>query len=94
MNSRKVDLLDSHIHHDLPLKILEEFSNIFGPELKAVTGDPKRIDDVLRRVELLVVPIEEVSFDPFSIQKRSRWNIIMRDFDTKVLVSSMADTCH
>ncbi|CAL8251349.1 unnamed protein product [Boreogadus saida] len=67
------------------LQILDEFSNIFGPELKAVTGDPKRIDDVLRRVELLVVPIEEVSFDPFSLKKRSHWHIIMQDFDTKVM---------
>ncbi|CAL8343019.1 unnamed protein product [Lota lota] len=67
------------------LQTLEEFSNIFGPELKAVTGDPKRIDDVLRRVDRLVVPIQEVSFDPFSTQKRTPWNIIMRDFDTKVM---------
>merc|ERR1711974_579529 len=27
---------------------LEEFYNIFGPELKAVTGEPKRIDDVIQ----------------------------------------------
>ncbi|CAL8247788.1 unnamed protein product [Merluccius merluccius] len=66
------------------LQILEEFSNIFGPELKAVTGDPKRIDDVLRRVDELVVPIQEVSFDPFSMQKRNSWNVIMQDFNMKV----------
>lgn len=41
--------------------MLEEFYNIFGPELKAVTGDPKRIEDVLVRVGLLVEPIEQVS---------------------------------
>lgn len=43
-------------------KVMEEFYNIFGPELKSVTGDPKRIDDVLARVEALVVPFENVSF--------------------------------
>ena len=42
-------------------KVMEEFYNIFGPELKSVTGDPKRIDDVLTRVEALVVPFENVS---------------------------------
>lgn len=42
------------------VQVLEEFYNIFGPELKAVTGDPKRIDDVLKRVDELVKPIEEV----------------------------------
>ena len=40
---------------------MEEFYNIFGPELKSVTGDPKRIDDVLARVESLVTPFEKVT---------------------------------
>jgi len=39
---------------------VEEFYNIFGPELKAVTGDPRHIEDVLKRVDALVQPIEEV----------------------------------
>ncbi|KAJ3602265.1 hypothetical protein NHX12_030024 [Muraenolepis orangiensis] len=68
---------------DYVLQTLEEFSNIFGPELKAVTGDPKRIDDVLRRVGRLAVPIQEVTFLPFSILNRSSWNVIMQDFNTK-----------
>ena len=42
------------------VQVLEEFYNIFGPELKAVTGDPKRIDEVLQRVDLLVEPLERV----------------------------------
>ncbi|KAM4616801.1 dynein axonemal heavy chain 10 [Polymixia lowei] len=66
------------------LQILEEFYNIFGPELKAVTGDPKRINDVLHWVDRLVVPIEEVSFDLFSIRKMSSWKTIMQDLNTKV----------
>lgn len=41
-------------------QVLEEFYNIFGPELKSVTGDPKRIEDVVKRVDALVQPIEEV----------------------------------
>ena len=39
---------------------MEEFHNIFGPELKAVTGDPDRIDRVLDRVDHLILPIAEV----------------------------------
>ncbi|KAG5280454.1 hypothetical protein AALO_G00060150 [Alosa alosa] len=66
------------------LQILEEFYNIFGPELKAVTGDPKRIDDVLRWVDSLVVPIEELNFDPFNIRKMGSWKMVMQDFKTKV----------
>ncbi|KAM6964967.1 dynein axonemal heavy chain 10 [Aplochiton taeniatus] len=66
------------------LQILEEFYNIFGPELKAVTGDPKRIDDVLRWVDSLVVPIEELNFDPFNIRKMASWRMVMQDFKAKV----------
>ena len=43
------------------VQVLEEFYNIFGPELKAVVGDPKKIEDVVKRVDALVKPIEEVS---------------------------------
>ncbi|KAM3867513.1 dynein axonemal heavy chain 10 [Diretmus argenteus] len=69
--------------HDV-LQVLEEFHNIFGPELKAMTGDVKRIDDMLRWVDNLVVPFEEVSFDPFSICKTSSWEMIVQDFNTNV----------
>ena len=49
--------------HTRPLpymQTIEEFHNIFGPELKAVTGNPDRIDRVLDRVDRLIVPIAEV----------------------------------
>ena len=49
------------IHVFISVKVLEEFYNIFGPELKAVTGDPKRIEDVVKRVDGLVKPLENVS---------------------------------
>lgn len=42
-------------------QVIEEFKNIFGPELEAVTGDPKRIEEVLVRVGNLVKPLEDVS---------------------------------
>ncbi|XP_069379878.1 dynein axonemal heavy chain 10 isoform X1 [Paralichthys olivaceus] len=64
------------------LQVLEEFYNIFGPELKSVTGEHKRIDEVLCRVEGLVVPIEGVNFNPFNMCKKSSWKMIMKDFDT------------
>ncbi|XP_044232976.1 dynein axonemal heavy chain 10 isoform X2 [Thunnus albacares] len=66
------------------LQVLEEFYNIFGPELKGVTGDPKRIDEVLCRVDSLVLPFEEVSFNPFNICTMSSWKMIMQDFNTTV----------
>lgn len=42
--------------------VLEEFYNIFGPELKAVTGEPKRIEQVLERVKGLIIKIKSVRF--------------------------------
>uniref|UniRef100_A0A8C2R7B6 AAA+ ATPase domain-containing protein n=1 Tax=Capra hircus TaxID=9925 RepID=A0A8C2R7B6_CAPHI len=68
------------------LQVVEEFYNIFGPELKAVTGDPKRIDDVLCRVDGLVTPMENLTFDPFSIKCSQYWKYVMDDFKIEVLV--------
>uniref|UniRef100_A0A2K5ZE37 Dynein axonemal heavy chain 10 n=1 Tax=Mandrillus leucophaeus TaxID=9568 RepID=A0A2K5ZE37_MANLE len=68
------------------LQVLEEFYNIFGPELKAVTGDPKRIDDVLCRVDGLVTPMENLTFDPFSIKSSQFWKYVMDEFKIEVLV--------
>ncbi|XP_074640231.1 dynein axonemal heavy chain 10-like [Tubulanus polymorphus] len=65
-------------------QVLEEFYNIFGPELKAVTGDPKRIEDVLKRVDALVRPLEEVSFDPFNIRHQASWKSVMDWFYREV----------
>uniref|UniRef100_A0A8C4TE89 Dynein axonemal heavy chain 10 n=1 Tax=Erpetoichthys calabaricus TaxID=27687 RepID=A0A8C4TE89_ERPCA len=69
--------------HDI-LQIVEEFYNIFGPELKAVTGDPKRVDDVLGWVDSLVKPIEELTFDPFNHRQASLWKAVMEHFKNEV----------
>ncbi|XP_064378089.1 dynein axonemal heavy chain 10 [Dromaius novaehollandiae] len=68
------------------LQVIEEFYNIFGPELKAVTGDPKRIDDVLRRVDGLTSPMEQLTFDPFSIKCAHQWKFVMEEFKGEVSV--------
>ncbi|XP_072908128.1 dynein axonemal heavy chain 10 [Hemitrygon akajei] len=71
--------------HDI-LQIREEFYNIFGPELKAVTGDPKRIDDVIKQVNDLVVPIVELSFDMFNVRHAQMWKLVMKDFYAEVQI--------
>ncbi|XP_069353306.1 dynein axonemal heavy chain 10 isoform X2 [Eulemur rufifrons] len=68
------------------LQVMEEFYNIFGPELKAVTGDPKRIDDVLCRVDSLVTPMESLTFDPFSIKSSHFWKYVMDEFKIEVMI--------
>ncbi|XP_053509735.1 dynein axonemal heavy chain 10 isoform X2 [Ictalurus furcatus] len=66
------------------LKTLEDFYKIFGPEMKDITGEHKRIDDVLRTVDGLVLPIEELDFDLFSIRKMEDWKKVIQDFQSKV----------
>jgi dynein heavy chain len=48
------------------LEVVDQFKSIFGPELKSVTGDAEKIDDVLKKVEALVFPFESIAFDVFS----------------------------
>ncbi|NXT57793.1 DYH10 protein, partial [Pluvianellus socialis] len=71
------------------LQIIEEFHNVFGPELKAVTGDPKRIDDLVRAVNGLTNPMEELTFDPFSIESAHDWKLIMEEFKEEVSVENI-----
>ncbi|CAG5126036.1 unnamed protein product, partial [Candidula unifasciata] len=65
-------------------QVLEEFYNIFGPELKAVTGDPARIEEVLLRVDKLVDPVENLSFDAFSQKEAHLWKRLMTNFYKEV----------
>ena len=46
-------------------EVMDQFYSIFGPELKAVTGDPQAIDEVIKRVEALIIPFETIPFDIF-----------------------------
>ncbi|KAF1480795.1 Dynein heavy chain 10, axonemal, partial [Pygoscelis antarcticus] len=75
--------------YDILQVIIEEFYNIFGPELKTVTGDPKRIDDLLRAVNGLTGPVEELTFDPFSIKSAHDWKLIMEEFKEEVSVENV-----
>jgi len=65
-------------------QVLEEFYNIFGPELKAVTGDPKRIEEVVARVDALVKPLEDYKFDPFAQDCAVSWKKVIKWFNREV----------
>ncbi|KAI5616269.1 dynein heavy chain 10, axonemal [Silurus asotus] len=69
--------------HDI-LQTLEDFSKIFGSEMKEVTGEAKLIDDVMWRVDSLVVPIKTLNFDPFNNEKMENWKQVIQDFQNQV----------
>ncbi|NWU57206.1 DYH10 protein, partial [Dromas ardeola] len=75
--------------YDILQVITEEFYNVFGPELKAVTGDPKRVDDLVRAVNGLTSPMEELTFDLFSIENAHDWKLIMEEFKEEVSVENV-----
>lgn len=56
-----------------------------------MTGDVKRIDDVLRRVDSLVTPFEELTFDHFDIRKMGSWKMMMQEFKTEVQVQNLSE---
>ncbi|XP_015836813.2 dynein axonemal heavy chain 10 [Tribolium castaneum] len=64
--------------------VIEEFNNIFGPELRAMVVDPQKIDNVAKRVERLVIQIESADFDIFSENHKENWEAIMVFFYKEV----------
>eukprot|EP00736_Rhodelphis_marinus_P009344 Rmarinus@m.3249 len=66
-------------------QVLEHFYNILGSELKAVTGDAQGIDEVIKRVEGLVTPLESVPFDIFDKRYQANWEAVMHKFEESVV---------
>ncbi len=60
--------------------VLDQFHKFLGPELKSVTGDSAGIDEVMARVEGLVIPLESVPFDIFDRHFKSNWDAVMEQF--------------
>ena len=66
-------------------EVMEQFQSIFGAELKAVTGDPAQIDEVVKRVDALSVPFESISFDIWNRRQVSFVNPFLDRLDTAEL---------
>ncbi|KAJ8973386.1 hypothetical protein NQ317_012102 [Molorchus minor] len=64
--------------------IMYHFKNIFGAELRSIVSDPQSIDNVSKRVDRLVVPIENTDFDIFDETCKENWDAIMDAFHKEV----------
>lgn len=64
--------------------VLQDFYNIFGSDLKSIINDPAQIDTVVKRVDALVVPIEEADFDVFNVFNKENWEAMITWFYEEV----------
>ncbi|NXT69782.1 DYH10 protein, partial [Chaetops frenatus] len=66
--------------HDIFQVATEELYNIFIPELTTVTENPKGVDELRREVNIVISPMEDLSFDPFSMESARDWAFVMEEF--------------
>eukprot|EP00750_Incisomonas_marina_P009230 INCI15857.2.p1 GENE.INCI15857.2~~INCI15857.2.p1 ORF type:complete len:4529 (-),score=890.01 INCI15857.2:58-13644(-) len=65
---------------------LDEFFKFLGPELKEVTGEGERVDELIDRVKGLILPLEAAqrNCDIFNPKYQSVWESLVLDFRQKV----------
>ncbi|NWR47610.1 DYH10 protein, partial [Regulus satrapa] len=83
----KTDYMVS-ICHDLYgiFQVTEELHNIFIPELITVSENPKGVDELQREVNIIISPMEDLTFDPFNMESARDWAFIMEEFREDVTV--------
>ncbi|ESN91800.1 hypothetical protein HELRODRAFT_96436 [Helobdella robusta] len=62
-------------------EVLLEFKNVLGPELETLTSDKKRIEDLLNKVNNLVVPAVEIQFDAYDPLNSKKWHHVLNKFE-------------
>ncbi|NXO91605.1 DYH10 protein, partial [Certhia brachydactyla] len=67
-------------------QITEELHNVFIPELITVSENPKGVDELQREVNIVISPMEDLSFDPFSMESARDWAFVMEEFREDVTV--------
>uniref|UniRef100_A0A7S1KN20 Dynein-1, subspecies f n=1 Tax=Percolomonas cosmopolitus TaxID=63605 RepID=A0A7S1KN20_9EUKA len=60
-----------------------KYKNFLGPEMEAGTGDKRGVEDVLKDVESLLVPIKKFP-NVFDTKSEKRWKILMKEFKENV----------
>ncbi|NXH52309.1 DYH10 protein, partial [Rhabdornis inornatus] len=67
-------------------QITEELHNMFIPELITVSENPKGVDELQREVNIVISPMEDLTFDPFSMESARDWAFFMEEFREDVTV--------
>ncbi|XP_041266334.1 dynein heavy chain 10, axonemal [Onychostruthus taczanowskii] len=66
-------------------QVAEELHNIFIPELITVTENPKGVDELQREVNIVISPMEDLTFDPLSMENARDWAFVMEEFREDVV---------
>ncbi|VVD00165.1 unnamed protein product [Leptidea sinapis] len=66
------------------IQVVIDFERIFGNEMKSILSDPTQIDNIRKRVKLIVYPIRTIDFSVFVFDNKENWDVIMSDFWTEV----------
>ena len=65
--------------------VVDEFNKFFlGPELKVITSDPRRINEITKLVSRLTRPLQNLQFNVFERKWRVKWEQEMMAFRDKV----------
>ncbi|NXE36473.1 DYH10 protein, partial [Ptilorrhoa leucosticta] len=75
--------------HDIFQVVTEELYNIFIPELTTVTENPKGIDKLRREVNIIIGPMEDLTFDPFNMENAHDWELVTEEFREDVTVETV-----
>uniref|UniRef100_A0A8C3NCR8 Dynein-1, subspecies f n=1 Tax=Geospiza parvula TaxID=87175 RepID=A0A8C3NCR8_GEOPR len=70
-------------------QVAEELQNLFIPELITVTENPKGVDELQREVNIVISPMEDLSFDPFRVENARDWAFVVEEFREDVVVEKM-----
>lgn len=54
-----------------------------------MTENPKGVDKLRREVNIIISPMEDLTFDPFSRESAHDWALVMEEFREDVTVSTI-----
>lgn len=70
-------------------QVAEELRNIFIPELITVTENPKAVEELQKEVNIIISPMEDLTFDPFIVETARDWAFVTEEFREDVTVSTI-----
>uniref|UniRef100_U3K3Y5 Dynein-1, subspecies f n=1 Tax=Ficedula albicollis TaxID=59894 RepID=U3K3Y5_FICAL len=65
-------------------QVTEELHSMFIPELITVSENPKGVDELQREVNIVISPMEDLTFDPFNMESARDWGFVMEEFKEDV----------